>query len=133
MNRSGKFLGAKGNVNLGKMGSIDFNLPLIIFEEDGVTICYCPALDLSGYGDNENEALDSYNYVMKEYFDYTSKKRTLQQDLKRLGWNIKNSLRKKMEPPSPTKLLERNGNFKRVFDGFNYKKLSTNVQIPALA
>ena len=133
MHKHGRFYDAKGRVPLGSTGDIEFNLPIIVFEEDGATICYCPALDLSGYGMNEREARDSFAYVISEYFDYTEKKKTLTSDLRRLGWDVKNSLRKKIVPPSTTKLLDHNANFKRVFENFDYKKSSTPVKIPAFA
>ena len=106
------------------------NLPLIIFEEGGAIICYCPALDLSGYGVNEMEALESYQYVLAEYFNDTMETNTLGKDLKRLGWKIYGAHHKKLTPPAVTKLLESNSNFKRVFEKFDYKKLSTNVHFP---
>ncbi len=31
-------------------------------------VAYSPALDLSGYGKTEEEARDSFNIVLKEYF-----------------------------------------------------------------
>ena|ERR1700689_5053363 len=112
---------------------IRIKLPLIIFEEGGATICYCPSLDLSGYGYSEKEALESYQYIMEEYFNHTIEKKTLEKDLKRLGWQIKNTLHKNIVPPPVTKLLENNSNFKRVFEKFDYKKLSTNVNFPAFS
>ena len=108
-------------------------LPLIIFEEGGATICYCPALDISGYGYSEKEAMDSYKYVMAEYLDHSIQKDTLQKDLKRMGWHITTNLRKNIIPPPVTMLLEHNTNFKRVFEKFDYKKLSTSVQFPAFS
>lgn len=133
MHKQGRFYDAKGKVPLGNNGAAEFSLSIIVFEEDGATICYCPALDLSGYGNNEQEARDSFAYIISEYFDYTEKKKTLSADLRRLGWDVKNTLRKKIDPPSITKLLEHNANFKRVFENFDYKKSSTNIKIPALA
>jgi len=108
-------------------------LPLISFEEGGATICYCPALDISGYGYSEKEAMDSYKYVMAEYLDHSIQKDTLQKDLKRMGWHITTNLRKNIIPPPVTMLLEHNTNFKRVFEKFDYKKLSTSVQFPAFS
>ncbi len=53
MSKQGRLLGAKGKLQLESSLNVEFSLPLIIFEEDGATICYCPALDLSGYAKNE--------------------------------------------------------------------------------
>jgi hypothetical protein len=110
----------------------NFHLPLLIFEEDGATICYCPALDLSGYGNNEAEAIQSYKHIMAEYFQYTTSKKTLLLDLRSRGWKVK-ALSRKMTPPDFSELLEKNDHFKRVFENYNFKKISTEVQIPMYA
>lgn len=127
-----KHKGVKGTVNLSSGEAIKFVLPLILFEEDGATICYCPAIDLSGYGKNETEAMKSYQISIGEYFLYTARKKTLKADLTRLGWTIKKSLSKKMIPPTMSKSLETNENFSRIFNNFDFKKIETNVKIPVL-
>jgi hypothetical protein len=38
-------------------------LNLIFFQDDEAHYSYCPALDLLGYGDTENEAQKSFNIV----------------------------------------------------------------------
>jgi hypothetical protein len=125
---------SKGRLSLSdNRGEINFNLSLIIFEEDGAVIAYCPPLDLAGYGNNEEEAKKSFEFVVSEYFNYTTKKGTLITDLKGLGWNIKKNLRKQATPPEDSYLLKKNNNFKRIFETHDYRKTSTQVQIPALA
>lgn len=133
MRKQGRLFGARGNVQLGTGGGIKFNLPFIIFEEDNTHFCYCPALDITGYGNTEQEAMDSIYVMLEEYFDYTAKKRTLAADLKRLGWHIKNSLKKKMTPPDTTDLLRNNREFKRVFNNLEYRKVDKEINIPAFA
>ena len=66
----------------------DFNLPTILFQEDDTILCYCPTLDLVGYGNTEEEAVASYNYILKECISYWQENNTLEIDLLRLGWNI---------------------------------------------
>ena len=41
-----------------------------LFREDNVFIAYCPALDMSGYGENENEAKKSFEQSMGIYVEY---------------------------------------------------------------
>ena len=43
---------------------IECTLPLIIFQEDNCYISYCPALDLSGYGETEFDANSSFEEVL---------------------------------------------------------------------
>lgn len=67
-------------------GKINVNLTLFFFKEGEIYICYCPALDLSDSGETEEEALEMLKENLKIFFDYTTKKKTLNSELKRLGW-----------------------------------------------
>ncbi|HRO41329.1 MAG TPA: hypothetical protein PL009_00750 [Flavipsychrobacter sp.] len=104
MNKNLRFTGTVHFHNTGE--NVACNLPLILFEEDNNTICYCPALDLSGYGSNEVEAQKSFEITLGEYFSYTINKKTLKTDLSRLGWQFKKNWKKKMVPPDISLSLE---------------------------
>ena len=108
---------------------ITVNLPMIEFEEDGCKIIYCPALDVSGYGKNAEEANESFLITMGEFFLYGLHKKTLVEELKSMGWIIKHN-NKKMQAPEMSKLLTENENFKRIFDNFDYQKFNKQVEIP---
>jgi len=112
---------------------IKCRLPLIIFEEEGNHIFYCPALYLSGYGSTEEEASRSFKEVLSEYFKYTTNKGTLARDLKRLGWTLRKSLKKKATPPSLGHLLEKNEDFSRIFNEHDFRKTETEISMPAIA
>ena len=75
----------KGQWAIGK-NMIKCVLPLISFIEDDCYITYCPALDLSGYGENQTEVDQSFEVVLSEYFKYTVNKKTLAEDLRKMGW-----------------------------------------------
>ena len=105
------------------------SLPLIEFEEDGSQIIYCPALDLSGYGKNENEAKQSFEIVLEEFFRYTLNKNTFFEELTRMGWKIKKG-NKPMSPPQMSDLLEKNENFSRIFNEHNFRKFDKEILIP---
>lgn len=111
--------------------SIKFNLPLIFFEEDGSQIVYCPALDVSGYGDSEAEAIDSFQVCLGEFLLYTVHKKTFHSELQRLGWKIKKSSHKPMIPPDMVSLLENNDNFSRIFNNFPFRKIDSPIELPA--
>ena len=106
------------------------NLSLISFEEDGSQIIYCPALDISGYGITEVEAMESFKVCLGEFFLYTTRKGTFSVELKRMGWIFRNSKRKSMLPPPMSKLLEENENFSRIFNDHSFKKFDTAVELP---
>jgi hypothetical protein len=65
--------------------------------------------------------------------NYTTHKRTLWTDLKKLGWTIKKNKKKPATPPPMSELLESNEEFNRIFDNFPYKKFDTGVSLPAYA
>ena len=114
-------------------GSITVKVPVISFKEDNAQIIYCPALDLSGSGNTESEARESFSIVVTEYLNYTTHKGTLWTDLKKLGWIIKKNKKKHAAPPPMSELLENNEEFSRIFDNYPYKKFDTGVSLPAYA
>jgi hypothetical protein len=111
---------------------IKCNLPLIIFEDDNNVITYCPALDLSGYGSTEEEAKKSFEVTLSEYFRYTVNKKTLAEDLRKNGWIIRKNLKKEPVPPTLALLLERNEDFSRIFNTYEFQKINTTINIPSL-
>jgi hypothetical protein len=110
--------------------AIKVNLPLIQFEEDGSQIVYCPALDVSGYGNTEAEAMTSFSISLGEFFHYTTNKKTLASELKLMGWVIKKSKNKPMTPPPMSDLLESNDNFSRIFNSHPFRKFDKAFDLP---
>lgn len=123
---------AKGEINVGSV-SYNVRLPILIFEEDNSTVVYCPPLELSGYGNNETEAKESFRISLEEFFRYATHKNTLRTELKRLGWKMKNHPSKPMVPPTMEELLRDNENFSRVFNRYDFKKTVETIQMPAIA
>ncbi|MBE0663470.1 MAG: hypothetical protein IH597_13500 [Bacteroidales bacterium] len=70
----------------GHSHKVDVHLPLILFEDSGSQVVYCPALDVSGYGKSEDEAFESFEICLDEFFRYTINKNTFRAELQRLGW-----------------------------------------------
>jgi hypothetical protein len=120
----------KGQYAIGK-SKIKCVLPLISFFEDNSYITYCPALDISGYGENETEADKSFELVLSEYFKYTVNKKTLVEDLRKMGWTIRKSIDKNPIPPTMSKLLETNEDFNRIFNNNEFRKTSKTINIPS--
>lgn len=88
-------------------GNITVNVPVLLFKEGNAHIIYCPALDLSGSGNTESEAKESFVIVVTEFLNYTTHKGTLWTDLKNLGWTIQKNKKKPATPPPMSKLLGR--------------------------
>lgn len=121
----------KGNLKSGDKG-IKTNLSLISFIEDGVHIIYSPALDLSGYGNTEGEAKDSFEIVLSEFFNYCMNKKTIFDELKRLGWKVKGSKKHpKVQSPDMSELLKSNTDLEDIFQKKEFHKYNKEVMIPA--
>ena len=110
---------------------LEVSLPLILFEEDGAQIAYCPALEVSGYGDTEDVAWESFKVCLGEFLQYTLRKKTFRKVMEQLGWTVRKSLAKPMTPPSMEQLLRENDNFNRVFNNYAFRKVNRNVMLPA--
>lgn len=109
--------------------SVKINLPVMYFEEDGVQIAYIPVLDISGYGQNHEEAMQSLTVALDDYFSYTINKNTLLDDLKAHGWTI----RKRTKPyiaPELTDLINRNEYLHDIVNTRAYKMDRMDVNMP---
>ncbi|MCC5918719.1 MAG: hypothetical protein JJU02_15470 [Cryomorphaceae bacterium] len=127
-----KNLSARGHYNNSSM-NIQVQLHIIMFYEEETYFVYAPALDLVGYGDTEDEAKESFDVVLKEYLDYTTKKDTIFIDLQRLGWQVKRAKksRPKVSPPSYEDLVVNNEKLKNLVIGMRDMSIrSRNVSIP---
>ena len=126
-----KKIGIQGKWQEGK-NAVKLNLPVMFFEEDGIQIAYIPVLDISGYGKTEQEAKDSLEVSLSEYFSYTIRKNTFIEDLKAHGWTIK----KKTKPyiaPELTDILNRNEYLHNIVNSRPYKMDRMDVNMPQYA
>lgn len=86
-------------------------MPVVLFQEDGIWFAHCPALEITGYGESEHAATDSFEIMLKEFFRYAAENGNLHDELKRLGWQVEDRT-----PPSFNTLVSRDENLKRIFD-----------------
>jgi hypothetical protein len=104
-------------------------LSLIEFNEDNVIIIYSPALDLSGYGNSEEEAKSSFSESLHEFFRYTHNKNTLDKVLLDLGWSIKGTKKNpKFNPPLDSDLVSSNSLYNDIVNTKSYKVSRQNVE-----
>lgn len=122
-------LSFKGEYSNGKT-RINVKVGVYIFTDDDTYIAYCPALDLSGYGNTEKEAKDSFVLSLSMYIEYCLNKNTLVKDLQKHGWGIKSMKQKKIKSPDVKSMLERLPDFREVLENKNYTKYTENVGIP---
>jgi len=67
---------------------IDVQLGVLVFQEEDSYIAYCPALDLSTYGDNISDVKDAFDDLVRSYLEDGTKMGTLEQDLRAHGWEM---------------------------------------------
>ncbi|HET9058183.1 MAG TPA: hypothetical protein VFN30_15160 [Chitinophagaceae bacterium] len=111
---------------------VSVKLSLFTFIEENVYVVYSPALDLYGYGNDEQEARHSFETTLHEYVKYTTNKKTVEQDLKKYGWRI-DKKQKTLNSPDVSTLLQKNESFREIVNNRPFKKYDMNVQIPAFA
>jgi hypothetical protein len=109
---------------------IKVRLSYILFKDGGQTVVYCPALDVYGYGADEEEAKESFKICMGEFFKYTLNKKTFEDVLSQLGWQKKS---KKYTPPLFSSLLSKNKTLSEILNTRPFKKVDTSVPMPAFA
>ncbi len=112
------------------------NLPVFIFEEDGLLYCYCAPLDLYGYGKTESEAKKSFETGLAEFLRYTQNKGTLTKELKRLGWKVLKETKKspKYIAPEFVDMVNKNKDLNRIMTDIpNVRKFNQSVRMPAYA
>lgn len=111
----------------------NFNLGVYIFKEGDFYISYCPALDISGYGLNEEEAKESFGEVMRQYITYCVEHGTLAEDLRKHGWKVKSDGDGLFKSPDTESMLKRNPDFKDLLDNKEYSRYIEDVPIPLMA
>ena len=112
--------------------AIETVLSLYIFEENNMHIIYCPALDLSAAGINQNEAEMEFAKILELYVDYCLKKKTLFKDLEALGWKIKKKT--EAQAPSIKKMLHINPTLQDiVYNKQSYRTFNHPLRIAANA
>lgn len=112
------------NKIVNRNGSLSVKLDVYVFMDGDSYIAYSPALDISGYGDSEDAAKESFSIVVDEYIAYGITRRTLVKDLRAHGWKVKSLKQRKMSAPSFETMLQGNETFKDILENKQYRKVS---------
>lgn len=116
-------------LNKSKRQTINVSLDIIEFQEDNLFYSYSPALDLMGYGNNSQEARESWEVVLEAYIGYAMNKGTLLEDMQKHGWIVK-SKHKPFTPPTFSWMLQNNSNLSEMYNKHNFNKVSLPVSMP---
>ena len=112
--------------------SVKVKLLLIHFEDEKkIHFIYSPHLDLTGYGNNFEEARKSFEIVFEDFVDYTLKKKTLGTVLSGLGWELKGPFKKpkRVIAPSITSVIKNNKYVSEIFDKYPVSTFHQEVAI----
>lgn len=112
------------NKIVNRNGGLSVTLDVYVFMDGGSYIAYSPALDLSGYGESEEAAKDSFAIVMDEYIAYGISRKTLIKDLRAHGWKVKSLKQRKMSAPPFDMLLHNNDVFRDILENKEYRKVA---------
>lgn len=81
------------------MDSITVGINVVIVQEENQFIAYCPALELSSYGDDIKQAKKRFEKEIEIFFEETSHRGTLEKYLLKLGWTLTQKPKPKYYPP----------------------------------
>ncbi len=110
-------------------GAVQAQLDVIIYsDQEGITYAYAPALDLTGYGTDVQEAKSSFEIVIEDYFEYGIKRNTLKPDLLAHGWKSVDET--DFSFPKAWNLFRTNKQMQDIYSG-SFSKLSYPVSYAA--
>ncbi len=72
---------------------------VLIVKEDDYFVAYCPALELSSYGDSEEYAIKSFREEVNIFLEEAQKQGTLEKYLLKYGWRLMQVPHPFYEPP----------------------------------
>lgn len=118
-----------GKINIGGK-RLEVKLSLILFEDGGNAVVYCPAVNVYGYGKTQAEAEQSFEVCFEEFLKYTFNKKTFASELEKLGWTIKKQ--RKFVPPSLSSLLDKNKTLHKIINTHDFTKQDRDFSLPAM-
>jgi predicted RNase H-like HicB family nuclease len=98
-------------------------LEVELIKEGDYIVSYCPALELSSFGETEDEAKEGFEDALAIFIEDTTGKGTLERVLLDLGWSLRKLPQVSYKPPrKKVRTKNRNTSFIRSFQ--------EQVQIP---
>ena len=79
--------------------SISIDVEGLIVKEEDYYVAYCPALELSGYGDTVEKAQESFEKEVEIFINETHERGTLEKYLLKNGWTLQQIPEVKYLPP----------------------------------
>jgi len=108
----------------GRLTKAEVEVLLVLDDDSSQYVAYCPALELSSYGDTEEEARLAFEDALAIFLRDTTERGTLDQLLLALGWRLLKQPEAVYEPPRlPVALLNQPARSRRI--------LTEEVLLPA--
>lgn len=85
-----------------KRNLLNLNVEVALFKEEGIWVAYCPALEVSSYGDDKDEAKVAFEEALQIFLAETERKRTLEKYLLKLGWQLQQKPKLMYNQPQQT-------------------------------
>lgn len=79
--------------------TITVALQVMLYKEGDFSVAYCPALELSSYGDNNKTAQSEFKNALAIFIEETMKRGTLEKELLSLGWALQKIPKVIYDPP----------------------------------
>ena len=99
----------------GQLTQAEVEVLLVLDDDTGQYVAYCPALELSSYGDTEAEAEAAFEEFLQFFIQDTAERGTLDRLLLSLGWRLVKKPLAVYEPPRlPVELLNRPARSSRI-------------------
>jgi len=108
--------------------NVELNVSIFLWEEDSIFYVYAPALDLTGYGLNKEEARESFETILHEFIVYTHNKKTIFKELENLGWAV-NKRKKRIISPDFEDMLSENEHFKHLYKSKDLTRDTSNFNL----
>lgn len=103
-------------------------LSLFKWKEDDLVYVFSPALDMYGYGATEDEAKQSFELNLNEFVKYTENKKTIFDELERLGWTI-NRKKSRVRAPELSEMMIDNVDLRSILSNPDIIQENTNVEL----
>lgn len=71
--------------------TVEVTIPVLLWKEDDLFVVQTPALELSTFGETEEEAMREFDDAVRLFFEVCTERRTLNDALLKLGWEIKDT------------------------------------------
>ena len=84
---------------------VEVNLDLLLFKEGDYTVAFCPALNLSSFGINEEDAKLAFDEALSIFLEESTSRGSLEKILLDLGWGLRRLPKIRYTPPTPSHYL----------------------------